>query len=94
MSGKPISPSDLHKREPEIPGYVFDAINELISQNFTKKGMTISVDLIDITNKLKEEGHKYENWMLDIEDEYRKAGWDVNYNGLFMEDQTFYFKEL
>lgn len=80
---KPITPNEIiEKRQSVIPDEVFEAFNELITQNFN--GSSATVMQHDVNARLKKKGvnidKAYKNNWLDIEDIYREAGWEVTYD--------------
>jgi hypothetical protein len=78
---KPISPDEITL--PVIPDHVFEAFNKLIKANF-KKGNVSIVKRKDVVEEIFcESGTTDEelvsNGWLDIEPNYREAGWEVKY---------------
>lgn len=74
----PIKPSEIKK---SIPEFVFDCFNKLINKNFD--GHSAVVGQKEVTDLLGKFGIVSENafsqhW-LDVEQDYRNAGWDVQY---------------
>ncbi len=75
----PIKPNEVCK---DIPEVVFECFNKLINKNFV--GNSASVNQFEIINLLVESGLDRaeilkKHW-LDVEEHYRKAGWEVEYN--------------
>jgi hypothetical protein len=82
---KPISPDDVVAvKEHIIPDYVFEAFNYLIAKNFkNEKSVVGQSDVINHILKLKNDIDKnyiFNNHLLDVEDIYRKEGWNVVYD--------------
>ena len=81
--GRPVKPDELEsviKSEPaqEIPGYVYDAFNEVIKRNYCNY-MKTKVLIKDVGKIITE---KYGSWnwplsWLKVENYYEKAGWGV-----------------
>ena len=80
--GLPISPDDIIESEvARIPGFVFDAFNELISKDYNFKYKTATVlqkDVVRIIKRLNN-GNCDSKW-LDIEKIYGEKGWHVKYD--------------
>jgi hypothetical protein len=93
ISAKPIKPTDI-TTYPTIPPIVIEVVNQLIIEN--GHDYSIRVLQTDIVNRLmfyyisKEE--IYGKRMLDFENIYRKAGWDVEYTKRSTEnsDQSYF----
>ena len=83
--GVPIRPDELPKlQQQRIPGFVFDAVNGLLSiqasaNNITLRLKDVKNAIIDEMKKRKIQG-QFENWWLDFEASYRLAGWVVEYD--------------
>jgi hypothetical protein len=93
---KPITPDEvvkvvIHKAKAVIPEYVFEAFNYLISKNFGNGSATVMQnEVIDrIISKVNVHRHQsraitpeylVDNHFLDVEDVYREAGWQVEYD--------------
>lgn len=87
----PIKPSEIKKIAPEA---VYDCFNFLIAQQLTGNNDTATVLQSDVVKMLVEKGFSekeiIDKRMLDIEDEYRKAGWEVEYDKpAFNEDHPY-----
>jgi hypothetical protein len=83
---KPISPDEISDLQKEIfPAEVFDAFNELIAENFSNGYANVEQDTV--VNRIIEKGagnitkHEifHRGW-LNVEEVYRKAGWEVDYD--------------
>lgn len=80
---KPIRPSEVSGRlNNSIPATVIDAFNELIVKNFTGScAIIFQKDAIALIKKKGiNEGELFENRWLDVEDVFRKSGWEVLYD--------------
>ena len=86
-----------------LPEAVLDVWNKLIASHLTTDGRaTIKQDdavlaLLPLTPGGDDRGHIFDKKWLDIEDVYRKAGWDVTFDKAFAYagetgGSTFYFK--
>lgn len=78
---EPITPEQA-KNSKHIPEGVIEVFNALISQNL--RGKSSSVKQSDVLQKLIEKGFNREeifkkNW-LDVEQHYRRVGWNVVYD--------------
>jgi hypothetical protein len=82
---KPITPHEVvDAKAKAMPDEVIEVFNELIAKNWNghqaviKKGEAVSA----IIAALDLEGNReiYDNNWLDVEDIFRKAGWDVKYD--------------
>lgn len=89
MTVKPISPTEI-KRKP-MPDFVITAFNELLAEKYNGRGDITILQKNAITKIIEVSGRKdqrsmvdrgaiFENGWLDIEDEYRAAGWLVAYD--------------
>ena len=91
MSGKPIKPSEVSKlKRGSTPPEVFDAFNEMITENwdgdsasFTQKDVVARI--VAMVPKVGGGEHVsvstiYDRHWLDVEGDYRKAGWVVDYD--------------
>lgn len=84
---KPITPAEvLNRKLEDIPDFVIESFNELITKNLVpgNKSATIKqddvVDLI-LTKKPELTRHDvFDGHMLDVEDLFRKNGWNVRYD--------------
>lgn len=80
---KPITPSQASKkRQADIPAFVFEIINRLITENLSLSGTaTIRQENVEaeIRRHLKE-GEQFPSSWLDVESLYREAGWEVEYD--------------
>lgn len=79
---KPISPNQIEVFN-LIPDNVIFAFNELISKNFD--GTTSKVNQSDVLDKIQylmncERKTIFENNWINIDNMYKKAGWNVTYN--------------
>lgn len=80
---KPIRPEEITgEKAKQIPDSVLKTFNTLIAQNFSS-GSAIVLEK-DIVAQLIERGINrsqiYVNHWLDVEDIYREAGWNVEYD--------------
>lgn len=86
MAVQPIKPSQVIKKKKDgIPDYVIESFNELIAKHFDGSSSTIKQDeiLSVILSKMLEGSSRqdvFDNHWLDVEDIFRKAGWEVNYD--------------
>jgi hypothetical protein len=80
----PITPDEVAKKKSEsIPAEVIEAFNELIAQNFNghsacvlqKEAAALAADKLGVSTDVL-----YKNHWLDVEDTFRAAGWDVDYD--------------
>lgn len=81
---KPITPKEaLGKKQEQLPDEVLEAFNELIAANLKDRESTFkatdAVNLIRQKLEIKSDAI-YEKGYLDIEQIYRKAGWEVEYD--------------
>lgn len=83
---KPITPSQVIKKKKDgIPDFVIEAFNTLIAKNFNGHSSTLrQEDVLQVILAASPEGTTSdkvfdEHW-LDVEDIFRKAGWDVEYD--------------
>lgn len=79
---KPFTPEDAAKaRRQNIPDYVFEAFNTLITHNPKQVNQSDVIDEIArLSNWSVSRSQIFENKWLDIEDIYEKYGWNVVYN--------------
>lgn len=79
---KPITPEEAKLAHAEIPPSVIQAFNELIVANLNQ-GQSV-VYQKDVVDKLKRNsffpGDKFDYNCLNVEEIYREAGWDVEYD--------------
>lgn len=86
MAAQPIKPSQvIKKKKDSIPDFVIESFNELIVKHFNGSYSTIQQDevLSVILSKMPEGSTRqnvFDNNWLDVEDIFRKAGWQVNYD--------------
>jgi hypothetical protein len=89
MIVKPISPNEL-KRKP-MPEFVITAFNELLADKYNGRGDIIILQknavakIIEVSARgdyrcMVSEEAIFKNGWLDIEDEYRAAGWLVAFD--------------
>ena len=78
--GVAVAPSEIVEKKPEpIPGFVLDAVNELIAENMNKG--TATIYLKDLYDKLRASGNgSIKAVWLNFEDIYRTKGWKVRYD--------------
>ncbi len=79
----PIKPSQIAKRQnSSIPGEVIETFNEIITEKYS--GLSARVTQEEVIERLVKKGLKreviYEKRWLDVEDIFRKSGWDVEYD--------------
>lgn len=85
MSNKvhPIRPSEIDSEKTKtFPDAVFEAFNELITQNFENGSAVVRQDKV-VTLMVKkglDSSEIFDKGWLNIEDVYRKAGWRVEYD--------------
>lgn len=76
----PIKPSQLKK---DIPESVFDCFNELINKHFDGHSAVVPQQEVVALHKAKNGDkileYKFQYSWLDVENDYRDAGWDVQY---------------
>ncbi len=83
---KPITPQEAHDaHEESIPHEVITAFNHLIKTNWNPTSLSavvpqdavakLAAEALDVT-----EGVLYDHHWLDVEDLFRAAGWDVEYD--------------
>ena len=87
MSVKPITPREVvGKKQESLPDEVIEAFNELIAENW--EGSSSRIKQIKAVAKIREKflpkritaKKMFDNNWLDVEDVFRKAGWDVEYD--------------
>ena len=86
---QPIKPDEVEDRKTaDIPDQVFEAFNALIVRNFSGVSAVVKqVDAVDQIIKLRNAAHFgcsrqeiFDNGWLNVEESYRKSGWDVEYD--------------
>jgi hypothetical protein len=84
---KPIAPDEIiPAREEQIPDGVIEAFNELIAKNYQSGSSIVKqpavVNLIMVKMGLTDGDRSkvYDEYWLNIEEIYRKAGWTVEYD--------------
>lgn len=80
---KPIKPGEVSKKKKQdIPDAVFEAFNELITENYNNGVAKIyTKDIVArITAKGFNRNEIFKKGWLDIEDIYDNAGWTVEYD--------------
>jgi hypothetical protein len=87
MAVKPIKPSEVQgKKNETIPDVVIDAFNRLIIEGLNASGTSSTVRQDEAVALIKKSDPKLTNSVLvdkgwlDIEDLYRRAGWEVSYD--------------
>lgn len=86
---KPITPKQAEKKQHElkdIPDFIFEAFNQKIAESYDKG--TAIVYQNDIMNMVADNDDDskpnrdevFANHWLDVEEHYRKAGWEVTYH--------------
>lgn len=80
---QPIKPSEVQHK---IPDQIIQAVNGLIQRNWTGKSARIyQKEILDIVSSEDPNDPRpssdtiFERHYLDIEDTYRKVGWEVEY---------------
>ncbi len=76
---KPITPSEVVKQE-VIPDFVFEVFNELIQRNHRAGRATVKQSDAEKMIKAKMGEAEFDDRWLDVEDHYRDAGWQVEYD--------------
>ena len=82
---QPIAPQDVvDKKLENIPNAVIESFNELIAKKFNGSQSTIKQDEI-VKHILSKDGSInrqdiFDNHWLDVEEMYRKIGWDVEFD--------------
>lgn len=80
---KPITPAEAtSKKLANIPDHVIEAFNTLIAKHYDGRSATVKQDevLAAIVTDEITRSMVFENHWLDVEDIFRKAGWDVEYD--------------
>jgi hypothetical protein len=82
---KPISPKDVAKFKADtFPAYVFDAFNQLISENYNNRSATVKQkDVVTRMLLLSDTANKddiFSKGYLNVEEIYRAQGWKVSYD--------------
>lgn len=84
VMGRPVSPNEIvDVQRQNLPPEVFDAFNAAIAKSMNgKSSKVIQSDVAkDIADRLGIElSAVYAGHYLDVEDEYRKFGWRVDYD--------------
>ena len=81
---KPITPKEVvsHKVEQVLPEQVLKAFNDLIAQSYCDGESIVYQD--EVVARLNADGYANDEiskkHMLDVEDVYREAGWNVEYD--------------
>ncbi|MFA5152589.1 MAG: hypothetical protein WC554_08535 [Clostridia bacterium] len=80
---QPITPEEVVEfKQKQIPDEVIHAFNELIALNFN--GYSATIIQKDMISLLEKRGFDrdiiFNHHLLDIEDIYRAAGWEVKYD--------------
>ena len=80
----PLTPAEVvaYKRDITMPGAVIAIFNELIACRYLDGRAVVRQD--EVVTKMRELGMNvddvYKNGWLDVEDIYRAAGWNVEYD--------------
>ena len=79
----PIHTNEINQvREALIPSIVFEVFNKLIAKNFSGTRAIVyqkdAMELLTAAGISRQEIH--DNHWLDVEDSYRKVGWEVTYD--------------
>jgi len=80
---KPITPAEVtSKKLANIPDRVIEAFNTLIAKHYDGRSATVKQDevLAAIVTDEITRSMVFENHWLDVEDIFREAGWDVEYD--------------
>lgn len=87
MAGTPISPLEaLKASEKAIPEQVFDAFNEMLTENLTRGRRSVSASFkeSEVVARIVAKGiskkELYERRWLDVESHYRKLNWTVDHD--------------
>ena len=86
MAVEPIKPSQVVKKKKDvIPDYVIESFNELIVKHFDGSSSIIKQDeVVSLILSKMPEGSKqqdiFNNKWLNVEDVFRKAGWEIDYD--------------
>ena len=76
---KPLSPEEvLEQRHEAFPDFVIEAVNTLLKRNYN--GCDCVITLKEVEKEIKSRKPPeldWEQWWLDFESIYRKAGWSV-----------------
>ena len=80
---RPIKPEEVVKaKKTNFPDAVFEAFNEMITENYAGRVATFKQD--DVVKLMVQKGlgrnDIFKKGWLDIEDVYDKAGWEVDYD--------------
>ena len=81
---KPITPKEAASRKIEVlPDEVIDVFNTMILENLKNGSSVVMQD--EVARRIAKRmnvvlGYIYEKGLLDVEEIYRKAGWDVEYD--------------
>lgn len=91
--GVPISPNDIPAAVTKtIPGFVFDAVNQLLVKKSDKNAEFITLYrneiIIEIT--AMESSPFQQWWLFNFEEAYRQVGWEVQYES---DIDKFWFKK-
>ena len=90
---KPIRPSEVKKLKGEgIPDEVFDVFNELIVARLQGRSAHIPLGVVAAAvSKALHLSRKdvLDKRLLDVEDHYRKAGWEVRYESSAWNESDF-----
>lgn len=79
---EPITPNEvLRKRNGRIPPVVFEVFNEFIINTLVGSSATVYQDEVVqvLTYRGLNRAEIFAKHWLDVEDEFRKAGWNVTY---------------
>lgn len=78
---KPFSPEDCRKNKATvIPEWVINAFNELLTKRYTGTH-EITIKQSEIVNQyLGQEEQPFDYAWLNVEEMYREAGWEVEYD--------------
>ena len=81
---KAFNPDEAKRdSEEDFPLAVIESFNEVIKRNYSGRSSTVLVDEVIAlisTKMIVSRAMIFENKWLDVEDVYRKNGWDVEYD--------------
>ena len=76
---KPLSPQDMPEAKAGfIPGYVFKAVNTLLTYNYCDGEAEITMS--SLKECISKMGHTFEKHHMNFEDAYKMCGWNVSFH--------------
>jgi len=95
--GVPISPNDIPAAVTKtIPGFVFDAVNQLLVKKSNTKAEFITLyrnEIVDAITAMESSPFPFQEWWLvNLEEAYRQVGWEVQCDKSGIIDK-FWFKK-